>query len=170
MALNQAGWAIKYVSNPNEELQLIAVRKNYDAIKFIKEPYARVQEEAVKAHYEALRLIKTPTHEAKLIAIRDNEEAITFIDNLDRDQIFDYLKVNFLVIKYIKKEISRADFEAVLKEVLSKEDVAEKYVRDFINYNTMDQFDMKPIDKILLIHEFGSRKAKKIAVDEKLKM
>jgi hypothetical protein len=78
--------------------------------------------------------------------------------------------VNFLVIKYIKREITRADFEEVLKEVLSTEDVEEKYVRDFINYNTIDQFDMRPLDKILLIHAYGSRKAKKITVDEKLKI
>jgi hypothetical protein len=170
LALDQAGWAIKYVSNPREELQLIAVRKNYDSIKFIREPCASVQEEAVRAHFEALRLIKAPTYQAKRIAVMNNEEAITFIEDLDREQILNYLKVNFLVIKYIKKEITRLDFEAVLKEVLSSEDVDEKYVRDFINYNTIDQFDMKPLDKILFIRDYGSRKARQITVDEKLKI
>ncbi len=27
IAINQAGWAIKYAKNPSEELQLLAVRK-----------------------------------------------------------------------------------------------------------------------------------------------
>jgi hypothetical protein len=170
LALSQAGWAIKYIDSPSEELQLMAVRKDYDSIKFIKEPYGSVQEEAVRAHYEALRLIKAPTPQVILIAIHENEEAITFINDLDRERILEYMKVNFLVIKYMKKDIARADLEMVLKDVLSKEDVEEKYVRDFIIYNLVDRFDLKPMDKIRIIYEYGSKKAKRIAVDEKLKI
>ena len=81
------------------------------------------------------------------------------------------MKVNILVIKYVMKEISKDELEEVLKEVLSKEDVEEKYVRDFLNCSTIDKnSDIMPMDKIMFIYKYGSKKAKKIAVDEKLKM
>jgi hypothetical protein len=170
LAVEQAGWAIKYVSNPSEELQLIAVRKNYDAIKFIKEPYESVQKEAVSINYEALRFIKAPTYETELIAICSNEAAIKFVKKLDKNKMLEFLKANILVIKYIGKDISKEELVETLKEVLSNETVEDKYVRDFINYNSIDHTDLKDMDKILFIYKYGSKMAKKIAVDEKLKM
>ncbi|MFR1076491.1 MAG: hypothetical protein ACLSEL_08195, partial [Romboutsia timonensis] len=63
------------------------------------------------------------------------------------------------------------DLEEVLKEVLSDENVNEKYVRDFLSCSMIDRKDKKfEIDKILFTYKYGSKKAKKIAVDEKLKM
>jgi len=85
--------------------------------------------------------------------------------------MLEFLKANILVIKYIVKKISKNELEAVLKQVLSEEDVEEKYVRDFINSTTIDRnSDTMPMDKIMFIYKYGSKKAKKIAVDEKLKM
>ena len=56
-------------------------------------------------------------------------------------------------------------------QVLSKEDVDEKYVRDFLNCSMIDRNSSNiQMDKILFIYKYGSKKAKKIAVDEKLKM
>ena len=61
--------------------------------------------------------------------------------------------------------------EPVLKEALSLEDVEEKYVRDFLNCGALgENIDMMPLDKLMFIHKYGSKKAKKIAVDEKLKI
>ena len=68
-------------------------------------------------------------------------------------------------------EIGIDEIEEVLKEVISKEDVEEKYIRDFLNCGIIDRnSDAIPIDKIMFIYKYGSKKAKKIAVDEKLKM
>ena len=71
-------------------------------------------------------------------------------------------------------EIEKEDNERVqeiLKEVLSKEDVKEKYVRDFLNCSMIDKnSDIVQMDKIIFIYKYGSKKAKKIAVDERLKM
>jgi len=76
-----------------------------------------------------------------------------------------------LVIKYVAREISKEDLEEVLKEVLAKEEVEEKYVRDFLNCSMIDRNSKNfEIDKIMLIYKYGSKKARKIAVDEKLKM
>ncbi|MBW4872874.1 MAG: hypothetical protein KZY55_02345, partial [Paeniclostridium sp.] len=67
--------------------------------------------------------------------------------------------------------ITKEDLEDVLKEVLSKEDIDEKYVRDFLNCSIIDRnSDTMRMDKMMFIYKYGSKKAKKIAVDEKLKM
>lgn len=171
LAIDKSGWAIQYVKNPSEELQLLAVRKNYDSIKYIKEPCERVQEEAVNISYDALRYIKTPSSHAELTAIRNNEAAINFVTGVDKDKILKFLKVNILVIKYVVNKISKDELEEVLKQVLSSEDVEEKYVRDFLNCSTIDKAnDTITMDKIMFIYKYGSKKAKRIAVDEKLKM
>ena len=68
-------------------------------------------------------------------------------------------------------EISQDEIKDVLIEVLSKDDVEEKYVRDFLNCSIIDkESDVIAIDKIMFIYKYGSKKAKRIAVDEKLKM
>ena len=38
LAVGQSGWAIQYIEEPSEAIQLLAVRTNYDAIKYIKSP------------------------------------------------------------------------------------------------------------------------------------
>ena len=171
LAINQAGWAIQYVKNPSEELQLLAVRKNYDSLKYIENPSEKVQLEAIKISYESLRYLKSPSLNCQIMAIKNNESAIQFIKDLNETKISEFLKVNILVIKYITKEINKVDIKEILKEVLSKEDVEEKYVRDFLHCSMIDRnSEIVPIDKIMFIHKYGSKKSKKIAVDERLKM
>ena len=75
------------------------------------------------------------------------------------------------LIKYIVKKIEKEDLEIVLKDVLSKEDVDEKYVRDFLTCNIIDRNSSTiDMDKIMFIYKYGSKKSKKIAVDERLNM
>ena len=65
----------------------------------------------------------------------------------------------------------RTTLKEMLIEVLSKEGVEEKYVRDFLKCSIIDKdSDVIAIDKIMFIYKYGSKKAKRIAVDEKLKM
>ena len=171
LAIEQAGWAIQYVKEPSEALQLLAVRKNYDAIKYIKEPYESVQEEAVRKSYDALKYIASPSPIVERIAIKNNEAAIHFVKELDQNKILEFLKVNILVIKHVGSKLTQDELEDVLKQVLADENVEEKYVRDFLNCNVIDRNSQTmPIDKILFIYRYGSQKAKKIAVDERLKM
>ena len=55
--------------------------------------------------------------------------------------------------------------------IAAKEDVEEKYIRDFLNCGVIDRnSDAIRLDKIMFIYKYGSKKAKKIALDEKLKM
>ena len=170
-ALKQSGWAIKYVKTPSQSLQLLAVSKNYDAIRFIKEPSEQVQLAAITHSYEALRYIKKPTAQAERLAIHQNERAIQWVNDLTKAKILELIAINFLVIKFVMKEISTDELQQVLQKELAKETVEEKYVRDFLNYSTIDKKSpIMAIDRLLLIDQYGSRTAKRIAVDEKLKL
>ncbi|MDF2951423.1 MAG: hypothetical protein K0S18_1006, partial [Anaerocolumna sp.] len=114
--------------------------------------------------------IKSPSFKAEMLAIRNNESAMKFICDLNKTKILKFLKENILVLKYVINEITMEELEEVLKEVLSKDDVEEKYVRDYLNYHMIDDSEIKKMDKLKIIYVYGSKKAKKIAVDERLKM
>lgn len=82
------------------------------------------------------------------------------------------MKVNILILKYVIQEIElpKDEFEQVLREVVSNEEVEEQYVRDFLNCSSIHKnSDLLPMDTLMFIDTYGSKKAKKIAVDEKLK-
>ena len=63
----------------------------------------------------------------------------------------------------------KEDIICILKEVVSDENVSEKYIRDLLNCSVIEVGSEKiDIDKINFIYKYGSKKAKKITVDEKL--
>ena len=171
LAISKNGLVLKYIKNPTKEMQKLAIENNVRAIQYIENPSEKVQLEAIKISYESLRYLKSPSLNCQIMAIKNNESAIQFIKDLNETKISEFLKVNILVIKYITKEINKVDIKEILKEVLSKEDVEEKYVRDFLHCSMIDRnSEIVPIDKIMFIHKYGSKKSKKIAVDERLKM
>ncbi|MFR8761932.1 MAG: hypothetical protein ACLVFT_03925, partial [Megasphaera lornae] len=163
--------AFRYVPNPSVDLQLLAVQKNYDAIKFIKDPAPEVQEAAVKSNYEALRYIENPTREARCSGVKENERALPLLREVTKEDVIEYLKLNILSVKYLPPSIVLSDeeWEAILTDVLSDENVEEKYVRNFINCRAFDRDgDVYPMNKLQFIYDRGSKKAKRITVDEKL--
>ena len=118
----------------------------------------------IKNHYPKYKLIYSLTGTAARPSIDWYKEKLLIL-----------MKENILVIKYVSKnllnQISQEEIENLLKEVISKEEISEKYIRDFINCTLIDKnseyFNM---DKIMFIYQYGSKLAKKIAVDEKLKI
>ena len=63
------------------------------------------------------------------------------------------------------------DIQLVSSVGFTKEDVEEKYIRDFLNCSVIDRnSDAIKLDKVIFIYKYGSKMAKKIAMDEKLKM
>ena len=172
-AISQSGWAIQYAENPSEELQMAAIEQNYDAIRYIKHPTPRVQAAAAAINYTALRYIDKPSFEAQCIAIANNEQAIRLFVDTDTETLLTFLKINILVIRYLPRNrlVSNDDLKRVLKETLSRDDVPEKYVRDFIDCRRIEtDYGWSPVDKLLFVYRYGSRKAKQITVDEKLKI
>lgn len=172
-ALEQSGWAIQYIENPSEDMQLQAVRKNYDAIRYIQDPTPKVQAEAAAINYTSLRYVKHPTFEAQCIAIQNDDQAIRLFADAPKEHILHFLSLNILVIRYLPREklVTDEELKDVLRRTLSRDDVPEQYVRDFITCNRIEtDYDWRQVDKLRIIHEYGSRRAKRIAVDEKLKI
>ena len=76
-----------------------------------------------------------------------------------------------MVNKYITMEISLHELENVLKDKIAQEDVEEKYIRDLLRCSIIDRnSETFTLDKVMFIYKYGSKKAKKIAVDEKLRL
>ena len=172
LALSCSGWALKYIDNPSEELQLAAVKKNYDAVKYIENPSVAVQEAAAAQNYAALRYIANPAFSAECIAVKNDEQALRFVKNLTPEKFIELMKVNSLIIKYMPPNFAVAvdDVEKALRQTVAAPDVDEKYIRDLINSRSIGRtVSTMPIDKIQLIDNYGSKKARRITVDEKLK-
>ena len=94
------------------------------------------------------------------------KNGLTKTKNVLTDKINETLKLAITIDEDLYEEL-----EEIFKEVLSKDDVDEKYVRDFLNCSIIDRnSEIIDIDKIMFIYKYGSKKAKRIAVDEKLKM
>ena len=119
------------------------------------------------------RFGKSKTYHIILKGI-DNQEI--FYDNQDRQiflkqllitkkqyiyNIYAYCLMDNNVHMIIKSE---NEIKERLKDVIQDENVSEKYIRDFLNCEAIT------FDKLRFIYEYGSKKAKRITVDEKLKI
>jgi len=106
----------------------------------------------------------------ELLAVKQNEAAISLISNLTEEKKLKLLKGNPLTMKYFNNTLLIDKVEEIFKEVMGIEEVEEQYIRNFINSESIGikQGNIS-MDKILFIYKYGSKKAKKIAVDEKLR-
>ena len=161
-AVRTKGWAIQFVDNPSEDLQMIAVSRDYDAIKYIKDPSENVQLEAIKTYYAAIKFINKPTVKAKIEAVKINGEAINYINNYDFDEIKLFIEANINVVKYIYDSIEIDLVIEVLVNLVKKDNISRRYIRDFLELEILE------MDKINFIREYGSKNAKKFLVDYKL--
>ena len=161
-AVRTKGWAIQFIEKPSEELQIIAVSRDYDAIKYIKDPSEKVQLKAIQTYYAAIKFINKPTLKAKIEAIKSNGEAINYMNNYDLDEIKLCIEANINVVKYIYESIDVDLVVEVLVNMVKKEDISREYIRDFLELEILE------MDKINFIREYGSKNAKKFLVDYKL--
>ena len=150
--------------NPSEELQILAVSKDYDAIKYIENPSENVQLAAIENYYAAIKFIKNPSLKAKIKAIILNGEAINYISNYDLDDIKIFIHENINVVKYIYESIDVELVIEVVKEKIKDENIEKKYIEDFLELEILE------MDKINFVREYGSKNAKKLLVDYKLSM
>ncbi len=161
-AVRTKGWAIQFIENPSEELQIIAVSRDYDAIKYIEDPSEKVQLKAIQTYYAAIKFINKPTLKAKIEAVKSNGEAINYMNNYDLDEIKLFIEANINVVKYIYESIDVDLVVEVLVNMVKKEDISREYIRDFLELEILE------MDKINFIREYGSKNAKKFLVDYKL--
>ena len=161
-AVRTKGWAIQFIENPSEELQIIAVSRDYDSIKYIEDPSEKVQLKAIQTYYAAIKFINKPTLKAKIEAVKSNGEAINYMNNYDLDEIKLFIEANINVVKYIYESIDVDLVVEVLVNMVKKEDISREYIRDFLELEILE------MDKINFIREYGSKNAKKFLVDYKL--
>ena len=171
IALDQSGWAIRYITNPSEELQLRAVETQYDALQYIANPSERVQMAAVKSNYLALRYIQNPTLEILKAAVLQDPQAMRQITNLDLDTVVELLKVSTLILGYVPKQIGlTVDMvRQIITEMIANPAVEDRYVRELVSNPAIGgRQSTWPIDILSLVDVYGSIEAKKIAIDQYL--
>ena len=87
-------WFIKYIKNPDKEVQLDAVTRSGYAIKYIKNPTKEVQLAAVSHNGYIIQYIKNPDKEVQLAAVSKNGLAIDYIKNPD-PEVLKYYKEHY---------------------------------------------------------------------------
>lgn len=127
---------------------------------------------AVRQNPEALRYIESPTTEAADQAVGSDARTLRFVMRLTHDQALHFLGINVSVLAVLPPSIriSEDECRSVLGQVLARPDVPEKYVRNLIGCRALKQFyHWTPADVLRLIYHKGSRRARQIAVDERLR-
>ena len=134
-------YALLFIENPTEEMQMIAVRYNAYSIEYIKNPSERVQLEAVKYNANAIKYIKNPTEEMQMIAVKQNEYIIQYIKNPSERVQLEAVRQNGLVIAYIKNPSEKVQLEAVRQNAF-----AIKYIK-----NPREQVKLEAVKKTHLL-------------------
>jgi len=77
-------YVIRYIQNPSEAVQLIAVKQNGSLIYFINDPSEEVQLAAVGQHGYVIHLIKNPSKDVLITALLKLLQGgnIEFVENL----------------------------------------------------------------------------------------
>ncbi|MDC4426973.1 hypothetical protein NQ663_20880, partial [Acinetobacter baumannii] len=160
-AVETKGWAIQFVENPSEEIQVLAVTKDYDAIKYRKNPSEEVQLAAINNYWGAIRYIENPSLEVRKKAVKEDEEAINYI-YYDIDELKILISENINIVKYVYDSIDVENVVDILIDKVKTNKVDEKYINVFLELEILE------MDKINFIREYGSKKAKILLVDYKL--
>jgi hypothetical protein len=118
-AVRQNGYAIKYIKDPSETVKLEAVSRDGWAIRFIKDPSERVQLEAARQNgwvIQFIQFIKDPSEEFQLEAVRQNGNAIKFIKDPSEEIQLEAVRQNGLAIRFIKDPSEKVQLEAVRQD------------------------------------------------------
>lgn len=130
----------KYLNNASEAVQLATVRKNGRLIQYIKNPSEQVQLAALEGAHHYLAVIKFPTNKVQEVALNMSAYSLEVVRF-------------FTPIKKATKQLA---------QILSNPRVKKKYVIDFLDCIFIEG------DKLEFINRYGSKKAKKIAMEYEL--
>ena len=100
-AVNQDGYAIKYIVNPDKDVQMAAVKQETYSIKYIDNPDKDVQMVAVKLFPYTIGHIKNPDKDVQMVAVKQKGRAIADIKNPHKDVQLVAVKNYFFAINYI---------------------------------------------------------------------
>ena len=98
-AVKEDGNSIQYIKNPDKEVQLEAVKKNGLVIQYIENPNELFQMEAVYNNIHSIKYIENPSENTQLLYEIIDSEGFVNINNLDEkyDKITEFLLSKFCV-------------------------------------------------------------------------
>lgn len=106
--------AIKFINNPSEEIQLIAVQDGDSfAYVFIDNPTENVKLSTVQENPDMLEYIHDPSEEVQLTAIRHDPYTIRYIENPSETIQIAALKINDAVIRWIDNPTEKVQILAI---------------------------------------------------------
>ena len=153
-AVNQNGYAIKYINNPSEKVQLAAINQNGYAIEYIKDPSEKVQLAAINQNGYAIEYIKDPSEKVQLAAVNQNGYAIKYINNPSEKVQLAAVNKNAYAIKFIKDPSEKVQLAAVSKygdAIEFIKDPSEQVQLDVVNQNgNAIEFINNPSEKVQL--------------------
>lgn len=133
-SLQVEGELIKLIENPNEELQLTAVKNSGEVIKLIKNPTEKVQLAAVENYAYSIIFIENPTEKIQLEAIKKFVKYIKYIKNpTDKVQI-EAVSQNPYVISLIDNPCEEAQLIAVKHDIKNIDQIRGKLTKKVLNY------------------------------------
>lgn len=92
----------KYIPNPSERVQMVAVKIEPTDLRFINNPSEKVLQTAVSMNGRAIAFIENPSEEVQIIAVRENWAAITDIKNPTEEAQLIAVKQRQSLFNYIK--------------------------------------------------------------------
>ena len=119
---------IKFIKNPDKEVQLAAVKEDGNSIQYIKNPDKEIQLEAVKEDVYSIQYIKNPDKEVQLEAVKKNGLVIQYIENPNELFQMEAVYNNIHSIKYIENP---SENTPLLYEIIDSE--------GFVNINNLDE-------------------------------
>ena len=129
-AVKSSGYAIKYIKDPSEAVQLEAVKRNGWAIQYIRNPSEAVQLMAVKNDYRVIMYLEKPSEAVKfagydkkyfksqaevlqLEAVKNNASAIQSIENPSESVQVAAVEKDSSCIQFIKNPSESVQLVAV---------------------------------------------------------
>ncbi|PLY08031.1 MAG: hypothetical protein C0625_03535 [Arcobacter sp.] len=82
IAINSNSYALNYIKTPvSEKIKLTAIKRSPNVFKQIKNPSFELQKEAVKANAKNIQYIKEQKEELQILAVQSDGYAIEYIEN-----------------------------------------------------------------------------------------
>ena len=106
-------WALEYIDNPSEEVQVQALKKNSNVFKLIDNPSEEVQKVAVQSNAYNIVNIENPSEEIQKLAVSNRGYAIKFIKNPSEELQIEAVRRSPSAIRHIKNPSEKVQIEAV---------------------------------------------------------
>ena len=117
-------WAIEFVKNPSESLQLAAVKLQGNTLQFFTNSSEKVKNTAIKTNGWAIKYIKKPTEAMKELAIKKQPNTLKYIKNASEYLQLLAVSNDCRSIGYLKNPSPKVQFIAMRENVRCVEGIA----------------------------------------------